>query len=293
MAPCLTPPERLGRTRLPDGRSMGWAEWGPESGRPVLLCAESATSRWLGLDSSAVGRLGVRLITVDRPGLGVSDAAAGWTLEDWTRDVRAFAESRELADMAAIGYSIGAPFALACAAAGAVVGASVVSGTDELAHPMFEGVLEPEVSMLVRRVADDPALAEKLLAHQTDAETLWEVVTATGNSADRRIYADPAFDAAYRRALTEGFSQGPAGYARETVVAFGPWPFEPSKITVPVDLWYSEQDTNPFHSPDLGASLAARIPAARRHLLADAGTALLWTHAHRIVRSLLGRTSTS
>src|SRR5690348_18056466 len=102
MAPCLTPPERLGRTRLPDGRSMGWAEWGPESGRPVLLCAGSATSRWLGLDSSAVGRQGVRLLTVDRPGLGVSDAAAGWTLEDWTRDVRAFAESRELADMAAI-----------------------------------------------------------------------------------------------------------------------------------------------------------------------------------------------
>ncbi|MEV5177260.1 alpha/beta hydrolase [Streptomyces flaveolus] len=223
----------------------------------------------------------------------MSDAAVGWTLKDWTRDIRAFAESRGLVDMAAIGYSIGAPFALACAAVGAVVGASVVSGTDELAHPTCEGVLEPEVSVLVRRVADDPALAEKLLAHQAEAEVLWEVVTGTGNSADGRVYADPAFDAAYRRALTEGFFQGPAGYARETVVAVSPWPFDPSKIMVPVDLWYSEQDTNPFHSPDLGASLAARMPAARRHLLADAGTALLWTHADRIVRSLLGRTSTS
>ncbi|MGP4088165.1 hypothetical protein [Streptomyces sp. KR55] len=195
--------------------------------------------------------------------------------------------------MAAIGYSVGAPFALACAAAGAVTGVSVVSGTDELAHPMFAGVLEPEVSLLVRSVAEDPALAEKLLADQAEADALWEVVTGTGNSADHRVYADPAFNAAYRRALAEGFSQGPEGYARETVVAISPWPFDPSKITVPVDLWYSEQDTNPFHSPDLGTSLAARMPAARRHLLADAGTALLWTHAHGIVRSLLGRTSTS
>jgi pimeloyl-ACP methyl ester carboxylesterase len=293
MAACVTAPERLGRTRLPDGRAMGWAEWGPESGRPVLLCAGSATSRWLGLHGSAVVRLGVRLITVDRPGLGVSDAAARWTLQDWTRDVRAFAGSRGLADLAAIGYSVGAPFALACAAAGAVVGVSVVSGTDELAHPTFEAALEAEVSMLVRRVADDPGLAEKLLAHQAGPEELWEVVTGTGNSADRGVYTDPAFDAAYRRALAEGFSQGPGGYARETVLAVSPWPFDPSEITVPVDLWYSEQDTNPFHSPDLGASLAARTPTARRHLLADAGTALLWTHTDRIVRSLLDRTPTS
>ncbi|HLN65243.1 MAG TPA: hypothetical protein VK464_27290 [Symbiobacteriaceae bacterium] len=34
----ITAPVRLGQTRLPDGRRLGWAEWGPESGMPVLLC---------------------------------------------------------------------------------------------------------------------------------------------------------------------------------------------------------------------------------------------------------------
>lgn len=31
-------PARLGETRLPDGRLLGWAEWGPQEGTPVLLC---------------------------------------------------------------------------------------------------------------------------------------------------------------------------------------------------------------------------------------------------------------
>jgi pimeloyl-ACP methyl ester carboxylesterase len=255
------------------------------------LCAGSATSKWLGLPGETVARHGVRLITVDRPGLGVSDAEPGWTLAHWAQDMRELAGLRQLTGLVAVGYSIGAPFALALAAAGVVAAASVVSGTDEVAHPAFADRLEPEIALLVRQVSDDPVLAERLLAAQADEETLREVVTGTGAVADRRVHDDPAFAAAYRRALAEGLAQGPAGYARETVVAAGRWPFDPAGITVPVDVWYSEQDTNPFHSPDLGAFLTARIPTARRHLLPYAGTALPWTHADDVLRSLLSRAS--
>ncbi|MGI5526577.1 alpha/beta fold hydrolase [Streptomyces syringium] len=73
----IAPPERLGRTRLPDGRMLAWAEWGPADGLPVLLCPGGATSRWLGFGADAVDALGVRLVSVDRPGLGASDPAPG------------------------------------------------------------------------------------------------------------------------------------------------------------------------------------------------------------------------
>jgi pimeloyl-ACP methyl ester carboxylesterase len=92
------------------------------------------------------------------------------------------------------------------------------------------------------------------------------------------------------RALAEGFAQGPDGYARDTVLAMSRWPFDLAGIIVPVDLWYGEQDTSTVHSPDLGASLVRRIPAARLHVLPDAGGALLWTHAGVVLRSLLERT---
>ncbi|MBE1470123.1 hypothetical protein [Kibdelosporangium phytohabitans] len=38
-------PVRLGETRLADGRVLGWAEWGPPGGLPVLLSPGAATSR--------------------------------------------------------------------------------------------------------------------------------------------------------------------------------------------------------------------------------------------------------
>ena len=67
----------------------------------------------------------------------------------------------------------------------------------------------------------------------------------------------------------------------------GRWPFDLADIRVPVDLWYGGLDASPVHSPDHGAELARRIPAARRHLLPEAGGSLLWTHAEEIVASLV------
>ncbi len=46
-------------------------------------------------------------------------------------------------------------------------------------------------------------------------------------------------------------------------------------------------DTSMFHSPVLGAALAEAIPTARRHVVAEAGGLVLWTHGERILRNLV------
>ncbi|WP_245740086.1 hypothetical protein [Nonomuraea maritima] len=38
-------PARLGESRFPDGRLLGWAERGPPDGVPAVLCPGAATSR--------------------------------------------------------------------------------------------------------------------------------------------------------------------------------------------------------------------------------------------------------
>lgn len=62
----------------------------------MLLCPGPATSRWPGFGGDVVDPLGIRLVAVDRPGLGASDPAPGRTREDWAQDVRHFAEARVL-----------------------------------------------------------------------------------------------------------------------------------------------------------------------------------------------------
>ena len=189
-----------------------------------------------------------------------------------------------------MGLSHGAPFALACAAAGIASAVAVVSGTDDLHNPAFDGLLDPHVAKMIQAAANDPAGFEESFAATAGADMMWRLTTGMSSDVDLAVYTAPDFAAVYRRALDEGFAQGAAGYARDLVLAFGRWPFDPAGIKVPVDLWYGGQDTSTVHSPDLGATLALRIPTARRHLLPDAGGSLLWTHADEILESLLART---
>ncbi|MEV5812763.1 alpha/beta fold hydrolase [Streptomyces mutabilis] len=287
MTALVSAPARLGETRLPDGRLLGWAEWGPPDGAPVLLCPGAATSRRLGFGAGVVEALGVRLVSVDRPGLGVSTPAPGRTFADFAADMRALCGLRGLGVPAVVGNSQGAPFALACAEAGVAAALSLVSAADEVAAPEFATALPAELRALTARAVQDPSGAEEFFA-RFDADAMWSLVMDGSPDCDLAVYRDPAFSAAYRRALAEGFARGAAaGYARDTVLAMGRWPFALDRITVPVDIWYGEHDTG--HSPDRGALLATRVPGARRRVVPGIGGALLWTHAEAVLTSLLDR----
>ncbi|MGW3656886.1 alpha/beta fold hydrolase [Streptomyces sp. NPDC005151] len=278
-------PVRIGTEQLPGGRRLGWAEWGPVGGVPVLLSPGAATSRHLGFGGDVADGLGVRLISLDRPGLGASSPRPGRTFGDFADDIRAFAALRGLGlRPLMVGNSQGAPFALGCAAAGVVGALAVVSGADEIAAPCFADALPGELRRLVDLAVSDPAAAEKVFAGFTP-QAMWDMVMSHSPDCDLAVYQQPAFAAAYRRALDEAFAQGADGYARDTVLAMGRWDIALSDIDVPVDLWYGEKDTG--HSPDQGVELASRIPGAVRHLVPDAGGAVLWTHAEQVLSTLL------
>jgi pimeloyl-ACP methyl ester carboxylesterase len=280
-------PERLGATKLPDGRRLGWAQWGPKDGAPVLFFSGAAMGRSLGFGADVLDQLGLRLIAVDRPGLGASSPDPGSTLTDWVADVRHLARALDLGSFKIVGFSQGAPFALACAEAGIVSAVAVVSGQDDLNHPALAKMLDPDVEKMLRAAAADPRGFQASFAAGADADMLWRLITGTSSEVDLAVYTDPSFEAAYRRSLAEGLSQGAEGYARDLVLSISRWPFELGKISVPVDLWYGAHDASPVHSPDHGAVLARRIPTARRHLIHDAGGSLLWTHAREILECLL------
>lgn len=289
----VTDPERVGEERLPDGRPLGWAEWGPPDGVPVLFSPGAGTSRHLGFGADAVAALGVRLIALDRPGLGASAPSPGRTFADFAEDVRAFAAARGLGRPAMVGNSQGAPFALACAARGVVGALAVVSGADEIADPRFADALPEELRRLVGTAVADPAAAERIFTGFTP-RAMADMVLAGSPECDLAVYRHPAFAAAWQRALEEGFAQGPGGYARDTALVmgrWGRWGLNLARIAVPVDLWYGAEDTS--HSPDQGASLASRIPGAVRRTVPGIGGAVLWTHAEEILGTLLERIGTA
>ena len=101
--------------RLRDGRWLGYRESGDANGVPVLFFHGFGTTRVVCPTGVAVRQLGVRLIALDRPGIGLSTPRPGRRLLDWPDDVREAADQLGLEQFSIVGWSGGGPYALACA----------------------------------------------------------------------------------------------------------------------------------------------------------------------------------
>lgn len=102
--------------RLRDGRALGYVEVGKHDGVPILHFHGNGTSRLEVLVvAAAAERLAVRLIGLDRPGIGRSAARTDYRRLDWPADVAEVADQVGLERFAVEGLSGGGPYALACA----------------------------------------------------------------------------------------------------------------------------------------------------------------------------------
>src|SRR6478752_658860 len=122
--PGIENPRAEGRFHLPDGRRIGYAEYGDPSG-PVVLWFHGTPGgrRQLPL----VGRraaevLGLRVVLIERPGSGLSDPHVYESVSDFADDIACVADALGAARLGVVGLSGGGPYALSCAGTGALAG---------------------------------------------------------------------------------------------------------------------------------------------------------------------------
>ncbi|MDZ8183526.1 MAG: alpha/beta hydrolase [Nostoc sp. ChiSLP02] len=289
----VKPPERQTKMRLRDGRMLAWSEWGPIDGLPVLFCTGAGMSGRLGFGIDELPDLGLKLIAIDRPGVGLSDPHPNKTLFSWVDDTQEFIQANHLNNVLCVGFSQGAPFALALAGRNLVKAIAIVSGQDELTYERLKPLLHPDVERMICAVQQDPIKFEQHFAQMATPEGMWQLIIGMSSECDRILYEDDKFRAAYQQALTEGFSQGAHSYARDLVNALSSWSIKLEEITVPVDLWYGALDTSTVHSPDFGATLALRLPNATHTIDTTQGGSILWIRARDILAKLKSHVSTT
>jgi pimeloyl-ACP methyl ester carboxylesterase len=261
-----------------DGRRLSVEVTGDAGGSPVFLLHGTPGSR-LGPRprSLLLHRLGVRLISFDRPGYGGSDRLPGRRVADAAMDVAAIADAFGLDHFAVVGRSGGGPHALACAAllpervsrAAVLVslapreadgldwfGGMADSNVDAYAGP--EGRIDRVVARLAETadsVRDDPAsLIAGLYAEMTDD--------------DRRVVADAGIRLGLMRAYAEALRESPYGWIDDVKAFRTEWGFDPATVSVPVLLWHGERDM--FSPVSHSRWLGARIPDAMVVVKSDA-----------------------
>lgn len=279
------------RVATPDGRTLVGASFGPETGQAVLFIAGAATSKRMAFGLNLLETLNVRLLTMDRAGLGGSTPDAQRTLASTASDYRAFIDGAlgvEAEAIPVIANSQGAVFGLMLASAGRIRSLTLVSPADELAHPIIRDMLPAEATRLADLARTNPEEATQILG-KFSAQAMEEMVLAGSDDADAAFYRSPPFRARYRRALEEGFANHGEGYVRDTLIALRAWDINFDGISCPVHVLFGLHDA--AHSPDHGETLAGRIPGATRTVIEEAGGALLWTHAPLVFETVLGSDS--
>jgi pimeloyl-ACP methyl ester carboxylesterase len=277
---------------LPGGRTLGFAEYGDPSGRPVLFFPGTPSGRLFHHpDESIALSLGARVITIDRPGYGLSDFQPGRTLLDWPSDVMALADALGIARFAAAGISGGAPYVAACAfrIPDRLTAAAIVSGLGPID---WQGAMEGmprERRVGVRLGGRAPWLVRPLLwlrlnPHR-NPERFYERMVAQSSLVDRAILARPEIRAMLIANWTEANRSGVRPYAWETVIFSRPWGFRLDDIAMEVGLWHGEEDASMPIA--VGHYLARTIPNCHSTFLPGEGHFLLFDHWGEILAAMV------
>lgn len=224
-------------------------EYGDPGGHPVINCHGGLVCR---LDiqpaSPAAEAAGIRIISPDRPGIGLSSAYPGRTISDWVADAAALADQLGLERFSVLGWSMGAPYALACAAhlADRVCSVVVVGGGVPLDWPCAGGEFANRGDAVILGLARRrPASARLLLraAGTLAARTprIW-VRLSFGSLApcDRRTI-ERAGARWYARSTAEGLRR-PQGVVDDYLAYVAPWGFSYDQVAAPASVWQGTED---------------------------------------------------
>ncbi|MFF7563345.1 alpha/beta fold hydrolase [Streptomyces pseudovenezuelae] len=265
--------------RTQDGRRLTVEEYGDPDGSPVVLLHDTPGCRFGVVPGDVVAaHPHIRFIAYDRPGYGDSDRLPGRRVADAARDVAELAGALGLGRFSVLGYSGGAPHALACAA----LLPSRVRRAAALASPAppdardlrwFDGMAASQVEEFTLALTDPLAYAERLAVRAADirrdpAQLLVSLRDGLTDS-DRRTVSEPAVGEMLLRAYREALRGSSYGWLDDGLALLSGWGFDPAAVTRPVLLWHGAQDT--FSPVGHFSWLADRIPRVRPVLQQDTG----------------------
>jgi pimeloyl-ACP methyl ester carboxylesterase len=297
MPVAIARPKLEGNIAVGDDRQIGFAEFGDPQGRAVFwLHGTPGARRQIPMEARVYAeKRQIRLIGVDRPGIGSSTPHQYDTVFAFADDLRTIADALGIDKMEVIGLSGGGPYTLACAAAmpdrvvaaGVIGGVAPTTGSDGIAGGVM-GSVGLRVAPLLR-VAGGPigmvasALIRLIRPVGSPAVDLYGRVSP---EADRRLLARPEIKAMFLDDLLNGSRKQMAAPFADVVVFARDWGFRLDEVKVPVRWWHGDHDhIVPFEH---GQHVVSRLPDAQlTHLPGESHLAGLG-RAEEILGTMVG-----
>ena len=249
----IDPPRHEGVVKVGRRRELGYAEFGDPAGRLVLWHhGTPGARRQVPLSGRrAAERLGIRLVSVERPGVGRSTDHGYRSIREWAEDAARVVDHLGHDRFAAVGLSGGGPYALACAhelpervavvgLLGSVcpmVGPEAAPGASIVSLAVhFQALLDP------MRRALGPALWLAVQPFLPLGKLALRLYSSRMPEGDQEVFADPEMEAMFLDDIVEASRQR-FGAVLHDVALFGrPWGFDLAGVHTPVFWWHGDAD---------------------------------------------------
>jgi pimeloyl-ACP methyl ester carboxylesterase len=291
----LRPPRLEAAIVLEDDRQLGYAEYGPSHGRPVIWFHGSPGARRQISPSArdAAHDRDVRIIAVERPGIGASTPHLYESMLGFAVDIRRLCDALEVERFSVAGLSGGGPYALACAheMPEQVVSVAVLGGVaPTVGRDAARGGLSPVTRMLSpvvarTRVPLGAALRGLIRVLEPLADQAIDLFARTMPPGDQRVFADRATRQMFADDLIRGSRHHMQAMFLDAVLFGRHWGFQLDAIQTPVHLWYGDADT--FVPVAHAEHMAERIPNSTLVMRPDEGHLASLGASHEIIDTIL------
>jgi len=263
-----------------DGRNLTCLEMGDPHGPLVIHNHGGPSSRLEGqVFAHAASKYRLRLVCVDRPGIGQSSSQKTRTYAGWAEDLTTIADVLGYREFGVTGWSEGGPWALAAAAyvdplrlrhVSSIAGGSYGTFGDNWAADQLSKADALGGSLALRFTPGFRLMYASLgMFAKHFPRNFVKQLRKTVNDYDRKILLQPEIETALGKAFAECFAHGSDGLVRDSELLYRSWAFDVTAIERPVHMWQGLDDQ--LVAASINKTVADRMPGAVWHPVDGAG----------------------
>ncbi len=256
-------------------RRLSFAEYGSPRGEAIVwMHGTPGSRRQIPFEARALAEeRGLRIIGIDRPGIGSSTPHLYPDIADWTHDLELLLDALAVDVARVVGLSGGAPYALAAgaelpdrvAAVGVLGGVAPTCGPDAAKGGIIALAVTLAPLLRAARVPLGVALTGLIRLARPVAGPGLDLYAALQPAGDKKLLGRPEFKAMFLDDLLNGSRFQTSAPLNDLVLFTRPWGFAAADVKVPVRWWHGDEDhIVPFAH---GRHMVDRLPDAELRVI--------------------------